>query len=457
MAILDQEYADDGGLREQDRVPLEVFLADKDRTQITGRGQAFFSGREREISAFRAMANGLSLGRQGNATLVVEGPPGVGKSAILDQFQEEMRSFPNTESNRQWLPVALDGAEAARPRAIMAAVDEALAKRLAEDLLATKGKAGEEAANRLRGLLGIGKESLGNLLSIAKGIIDRGVSAMSFSIGPKSGTETGTLRDVAHHRGKDWANWQIMLLIDEGQRISDQMPDADRSALSSIHQGILPIPISMCVFGLPGTWTALGQVGISRSSMDTDLSLVSLDDRASRMAVRRCFARFNVTHGDAWEQAIVERSANWPQHLAAYLTAAMAALSRSHLDGSASWDAHSASLADALRQGDLGRKGYYRRRVERLTEENPLFEEYAQQLVPLLRAGAGGLRKAQIVRRLMAEEGISAQEASAFVRAAEHSGFLASDLDGVFTMPIPSFAGHLLNEAFPPVPNTPRP
>ena len=86
MAIWDEEYVDRGGLREQDRVPLADFLAFKDRAQITGRGVPFFSGRETEVSAFRQAASALARGHRGNATIVVEGPPGAGKSATLSQF-----------------------------------------------------------------------------------------------------------------------------------------------------------------------------------------------------------------------------------------------------------------------------------------------------------------------------------------------------------------------------------
>ncbi len=94
MDLVDEKYRDGGGLRDQDLVSTKVFVSDRDRAQITGRGVPFFSAREAEIHAFRKVANALLLGRQGNATVVVEGPPGAGKSALMSQFMEEMRSFP---------------------------------------------------------------------------------------------------------------------------------------------------------------------------------------------------------------------------------------------------------------------------------------------------------------------------------------------------------------------------
>lgn len=78
------------------------------------------------------MANALSDGAQGNAALVVEGPPGAGKSALMMQFVEEMRHLPNAErGERRWLPVILAGAEAECPGRIADAVDHAIGRWLA--------------------------------------------------------------------------------------------------------------------------------------------------------------------------------------------------------------------------------------------------------------------------------------------------------------------------------------
>ena len=144
------------------------FLAVRERAQFTGRGQPFFSGREREINAFREVANALLLGHRGNAMLIIEGPPGAGKSALLAQFQEEMRSLPPTASGaRRWLPVTLDGALAMSPPEIMAAVDEAMAHRLAQDLIDSRdGDGTASAVQRLAALLG--QAALGNALSTAR-------------------------------------------------------------------------------------------------------------------------------------------------------------------------------------------------------------------------------------------------------------------------------------------------
>ena len=113
MVLVDENYRDNCQLREQDIVDAERYLSMRDRAPATGRGVPFFSGREPEIGAFREMANGLSRGLAANASIVVEGPPGVGKSALMCQFMEEMRALPPT-GGRRWLPVPLSAGSAWR-------------------------------------------------------------------------------------------------------------------------------------------------------------------------------------------------------------------------------------------------------------------------------------------------------------------------------------------------------
>ena len=450
MAVLDVNYVDDGALREQDRTPLAVFLADKDRAQLTGRGQPFFSGREKEVNSFRSMAKALCLGRRGNATIVVEGPPGAGKSALLSQFQEEMRSFPATGSEgRRWLPVVLDGALAMSPPELMAAVDEGIAKRLALDLIEqTDAVEATSPAQRLAALLGQG--ALRNARTAARGILDRGVSAMGFSIGAKGTTPPATLPEVVRLRGRDWAEWQIVLLIDEAQGISERGPGSVPGTLSAIHQGLTTAPLSFCAFGLPGTWDALADVGVSRASAGHDLPLSGLDARGSSMAVRRCFAQFGVAHGTAWERAILERSADWPQHLTVYLHAALTVLKSNAVSQEVMGDARRSALREAMELGNAGRSVYYGRRLRSLTRDNPLFRDYAADLAKTYVEADRPPLESEVARHVMARHGLSVEGAAEFLRQAKYSGFLATDDDGRCFMPIPSFAGHLAGVTAPP-------
>ncbi len=66
----------------------------KDRAPLTGAGSPFFSGREVEINQFRESAGQLAKGFRANNTLVFEGPPGCGKTALLDQITADVNAYP---------------------------------------------------------------------------------------------------------------------------------------------------------------------------------------------------------------------------------------------------------------------------------------------------------------------------------------------------------------------------
>lgn len=149
---------------------------------------------------------------------------------------------------------------------------------------------------------------------------------------------------------------------------------------------------------------------------------------------------------------MVERSANWPQHLAAYLNGALTVLKPKAVGPDAIGSVRGASLSNAIALGDHGRKVFYGRRLERLTNQNSLFEEYAIQVAQWLRDANTPLRGFEITRRLMSAYDLSAEEGTQFQHAAEHGGLLVvNPASGTCSTAIPSFVGHLLGETLPPI------
>ena len=460
MTIIDPNYTDDGTLRDQDRVPLERYLAYGDRAQRSSSGQPFFSGREKEIRLFRSVVNALSMGIQGDATIAVEGPPGAGKTALLSQFEEKLQKLPVAESSgRRWLPVFLDGTQAMSPPEVMESINEAMAIQLSRDFVAADEQGGHGAADirpRLAKLLGL--EPSKEVLSAAKGVLDRGVSAMGFSIGARQGASPRTIQAASRLCARDWSDWQIVLLIDEAQDISAQGHDADPGTLKSIHQGSAGAPLSFCAFGLPGTVAALRDVGVSRRRGGHTLRLSGLEDWEARMAVDRCFDQYAVDNGEAWKSAIVERGAGWPQHLKTYMDAALKVLNRKAAGRNVMGDAGQSSLVEAIGLGDAERMERYQDRIDALNDQGFRFDEYARALVPVFKQADGTPLKSQVTRFLCADLALSDATADGFLRAAERCGFIGPDADGTrYRMPIPSLAGHLTGEPLRPVaePDTP--
>ncbi|MCY4214142.1 MAG: hypothetical protein OXF68_11010 [Gammaproteobacteria bacterium] len=455
MALIEQNYRDQGNLREQDAIDLERYLLLKDRAPLTGRGVPFFSGREAEISAFREMANGLSLGDGANATIVAEGPPGAGKSALMCQFMEEMRSLPPTETGRRrWLPVPLSAESAESPSHVADAIDKAIITCLARDLLATEGAArppGEAATSVERLSEYWGRLDAAGAKAKAREFFDRGGSVLGFSLGVSRQGPPTSINEAAERRSNAWQRWQIVLMIDEAQGIAPGKPHEGKGTLSALHQGLIKAPVSFCAFGLPGTLVALADVNVSRLMDGRTIRLGGLEAAAAKQTVKRCFNAFAVDGGGPWQEAVLKRAANWPQHLAIYLNAAIRQIHEASPDR---MDAGTADIKAAMRLGDRGRARYCRQRVARIRRHHGGFEKLARELVPSLRERGGWLPYSDLFD-LVEEVGLrtstlSGASATQFIQDAELSGFLALDAEEAsYSMPIPSFAGHLLSEPLP--------
>ncbi|MCZ0943190.1 MAG: ATP-binding protein [Gammaproteobacteria bacterium] len=454
MSIVDPNYVDMGDLRKQDNVPLASFLDNADRADTsTLGGQPFFSGREAEIKMFRTTVNAIARGKMANATIVVEGPPGAGKSALLCQFIEELRSLPAIGTQpRAWLPVFMNAGSAMQPKSLMSAVDEAIALHLSKALIHAKDDEGYSAlAQRLKAIVKSPEPE--SARDIARTILDRGVSAFGFHIGAKSDPNPASLIEVAALRQSQWSDWQIVLMLDEAQHISSATPNTDPHLLSSLHLGAVNLPMTFCAFGLPGTSNALANVGVSRTSFNHSARLSSLDPTSSEMVVDRCFTRYGVEDTGCWKSAILERSANWPQHLACYLNSALTTI-RQHAGVADDLGAPDDDcLSIAIRQGDAQRKAYYGQRIKGLSASNFNYRSYAKHIIPMLRNAEGGLPLQDIGDALTSPPlSLPASHATDFLNAAQRSGLFVESDDGHLQLAIPTFAGYVMGEEPPPIP-----
>jgi len=346
--------------------------------------------------------------------------------------------------------VPISASDAESPPYLADAIDEAIVSRLAAELLATDsapGKSGEATsfAEKLSEYWG-GDLDLARARTRAREFFDRGGGVMGFSLGASRKGPPKTLSEAADRRSNTWQSWQIILMIDEAQGIEPGERHAGGGTLSALHQGIVRAPVSFCAFGLPGTLLALGDVSVSRPSGGRAIHLGGLDDRAAGQTVDRCFNAFGVKGGAAWREAILARAANWPQHLAVYLNAAIRQLREASPER---MDAAEADIGGAMREGDRVRERYYGQRLARLRRRHGGFEKLARDLVPALLERGGRLPYSELFdlveefgQRTFPPSGTTATE---FIRDAEHSGFLAPAEDGnIYSMPIPPFAGHLL-------------
>ncbi|MDE0271171.1 MAG: ATP-binding protein [Gammaproteobacteria bacterium] len=445
MPIWNEQYADDGELRSQDDIGLDEFLGDQDRSETTGLGVPFFSGRNVQINAFRQSARKLATGRKSNASIVVEGPPGCGKSALLMQYAAELNSYP-ARNGRNWLPVVLDGANAMSPAEIMRAVDSALARRLAQQAMRAPQHEQIEQAKRLFDAF-VQIQPFEWTVEKLKDINERGFSAFGLGVRAKTQENQPTsVTELPFIRGNQWAGWNIVLLIDEAQQIDPSQPNSNKSTLSSIHQGMVDLPIIFCAFGLPGTMQALRNVGVSRPSSKRKFKLSGLSDNEAQMAVHRAFRRFDLRQSGQLEQQIVKQANGWPQHLAVYLDATLT-VAKPPIESQGFADASAMDVSAILQAGDQDRKAYYQDRIEALESTDPFFVDHAKLLARHLIGTGRPLNAVETVRLVAKEQEIPVEQAKGFLTEAKRCGLLAVDGDDNLFSPIPSFLAHLAGPA----------
>lgn len=475
------EYVDDDALREQDQVELDRYLKATDRAEDwPAAGQPFFSGREAQINAFRAMLDVMLDGRRANLAFVAHGAPGAGKSALLSQLVADMDDLP-TSGGKPWLPVEIPRSAAASPHAVERAANRAMADRLSRRGGAAVREAAERAQATLQSALGgplgesgvreeasdlfqrlreqpldlpqadaLGDQAQGILAQAGSGVhkalhavMRRGFGAFGVALGPAPGVPDEGIMDVVAANPALWQEHRVVLFIDEAQNLKPGSESA-RELLETIYQGRAGAAVGLCFGGLPDTKSVLGDMGISRLPSGRTPRLGPLRLAEAETAIRRAFRQFRVCGGEGWIAPLAERSFGWPQHLQRHLTAALEVIR------DADMDAGCADFAKAVQRGDRLREAYYHDRVESMSA-------HEDEVALVAQAFRDASRQWLPNRDLAAAAGLSENPSaySTFRQAAIRAGLLIrgegpGEPMGHYKIAIPSFGAFLRGE--PPEP-----
>lgn len=298
---------------------IEAALRDYDRRRDRA-SPPVFVGRAGELAFLRDAVAAAQTGAEG-ITAVVQGVPGVGKSALCWRFENTLRAA--MADAKPVVAVSKDCGFFDRSAA-------SLVKELAADV--------PVRMDLLRRLPGFEKaeDHVARAIGFATALLKRGSSldlAMQAMNLDKSSSLGAALDTFAENMWPPGIT--LIVAVDEMQNIEDT-PQARRN-LQAIHSKRFGTNIALIGFGLPDTAAALHSLGLSRLGADQVRELGCMDaaDAAGLVDATFDHLRLASAHEDwlgyaeqlgfgfeewtKWRNAardvILEESANFPQHL----------------------------------------------------------------------------------------------------------------------------------------------
>ena len=269
---------------------------------------AVFAGRESELALLNDAVAGAQRGESGH-TVVVQGVPGAGKTALLNEYATRLLAA-NADVARPVIPVPLRSATmSAPPVAVIEEVDRQFRALGASD----KWK------RRLNHAVG-GASLLGSALFTArtrKDIKDFRPASRSPNSLPIA------LEDYVAFRF-DRRESTIVLLVDEAQNLHDTVHVRDY--LEALHGGMAgEMQVLLACFGLENTTARLRELGLSRLATGHVRSIGTLSSEEAKHAVAGTLAivfagvEFRETRRSNWIDAavgtILAESGDFPHHL----------------------------------------------------------------------------------------------------------------------------------------------
>ncbi len=259
---------------------VQVYIAKRDR-----KSPLFFTGRrEEQVIAQDVLENLLRQETKGN-TVIFQGAPGAGKTALLDHLRSKFRAQCDTAK--------LSASLVHRP-------DEALFECF-EQIEPKQAKKLKESHQ-----------------TTARGGVSLGVASGGLTSSSATPSAISTVRQLMNMRKAQ--DRPLMLFLDEAQNANGDLPDRKSSILQQLHEGGAG-NVSLIAGGLSDTQARLSVLGVSRPSSDNVRTLQPLSGREVMEALEAFLHSedFGIDREgcdrDALRRVIVNESMGWPQHL----------------------------------------------------------------------------------------------------------------------------------------------
>ncbi len=392
---------------------LDVWLDRTDRAEV-GR-EPFFRGRDAEYEIFRKAVKSLNNGHVGGGTMIFQGAPGAGKTALMGECMEAVRQ--HSALDKPWVAVSIPPGSLRYPESVVAAMIEATNEEN-ERLL------GNVADTHSRWL----KKALNQGLQLLREIQNRDVSIQGVSV---------SVDGLFRHASSLLKNYHFVIFVDEAQNLKQN--DRTEDVLDCLHRQTQGIPMVTAFLGLSDAETVLSKCGLSRLPRGRVKTLGVLSHEETVSAIKSVFATYDFKGSsgsrEEWVNALSRLSQGWPQHINSVSVAACQVIRdhRGRLD------------EDLLPQAlDFGRKlknEYYVSRLRRCSEDPVVYQNLALEAD---RRPDGVLSRSRL-RNLIVPLLEPPQNFDDFLSNALHAGVLmeAEELPKHYRIPIPSLGDYL--------------
>ncbi len=344
----------------------------------------YFHGREKEVGGFLKKLS-ESKDRKTGTIFLVQGPPGVGKTALLGECRKRAEK-------EGWSTADI------RPGALW------------NNMI-------------LRECLGIARKRLKKLT------VGASIEVMGLEVGLDFDSDASTPIQIL--QGKEAP---LLLLLDEAQRLGDTrlIPDEKREAVTSIleniHNGKMDRPLVLLAGGLGNTLSSFHSLHISRFKNNCYFEMEALTKDEEQAVIRDWLVEEGKAKGDIteWADAISGETYGWGHHTISYIQPALDYLDEN--DGKMTEE----GLRIVMEKGRANRWAYYTDRTEGLEDDHIVCLAEMFRDTPM----GEGFRKQDLV----AELGEPGFEQVVSKGVLYHSNPL-------YTIPIPSLYDYLTERA----------
>ena len=411
-------------------LPQEVWLERTDRAEV-GR-EPFFYGRDAEYDVFRDAADSLRSGHVGGGTMVFQGAPGAGKSALMQECMEAVKRHSTPDD--PWVAVSVN------PETLQCAVQTIrLIVRAANTESERLSKAAPGTiAGKLEEYLTLGR-------NLYRELSQRGVGAAGFSVGGKpQAADMLASNQLSESVFTDCAplleKFHIVVFVDEAQ--NTPVADTTQGVMDCLHRDSKGIPLVVAFFGLSDSEQVLRRCGLSRFADKRLVNLEPLSMEDASGSFRRMLDAYytgDVEEKAVWANALAELSQGWPQHINRIGVAAGQVIRTNK--GRLERDL----LSQALDKGTERKNDYYAGRLAAATNPPWVYKQLALTAAKKKGELADILSDDEVYRITESSRTPRDETIDGFLTNALHAGLLAPvhNLPFHYRFPMPSLGDYL--------------